>query len=128
MPRPRRKYKKVCPECSESFHPHHRDQECCGYSCSARRSARLSEKRRTAWAKASVMTRRPKNLERLKAQLAGCKTLGDAFRLGFKKGYGQGYQARNRHEQAKQVRRQSTAPATYVRSSLAAVVAMGGSR
>jgi hypothetical protein len=32
----------------------------------------------------------------LKAKLAGCKTLGEAYRLGFTRGYQQGWQTSKR--------------------------------
>ncbi len=96
MPRPPRRYTLVCPECGADYHPHHRTQQTCSRSCGAARSYRLSAKRKTAWWQASIQTRRPRNVARLAEQIKGCKTLGDAYRLGFKKGYGQGYQAAER--------------------------------
>ena len=96
MSRPRRKYTKDCPECLQPFHPHRREQECCSHSCAAARSFRRSEPRQTSWWKASVATRRPGNVARLAEQLKGCATLGEAYRLGFTKGYAQGYQANER--------------------------------
>ncbi len=100
MPRPPRKYTAECQECGETFHPHHRQQACCSRSCGAARSSRLSEKRRMAWVNASMKARRPKLIASLRNELLQCKTLGDAYRLGYTKGYRCGWQKRDRRKVA----------------------------
>lgn len=89
---------KDCPECGETFQPSHARQVCCSRSCAAARSWKRSEARRTAWWKSSIQTRKPRNLAALKALLAGCQTLGDAYRLGFTRGYQQGWQTGKRRD------------------------------
>ncbi len=93
---PRRKYTKTCVWCHEPFHPFRAAQRCCSKPCGAQeRDARLPTMRaaRMRGLEALQARQRPK---RVSAKLRQCKTLGEAYRLGFTDGYGCGWQRRNR--------------------------------
>lgn len=90
---------KTCPECHEVFQPKRATQECCDRECASARRWRTSEATRTAWVSKSLATRRPRDLDNLKAILAQCKTAGDVYRLAFDRGFHRGYQARRRFEE-----------------------------
>ena len=92
MPRPRRP-NRDCAWCGTSFHPGYAGQRTCSRSCRSARQWHTGARNKTAFVAAAREGQRKKRVALVKAKLAGCKTLGAAYRLGVEDGYNRGWAA-----------------------------------
>ena len=92
MAHPRRP-DRPCAWCGMPFHPTYAGQETCSRRCRSCRQWHTGKRNRTAFVAAAREGQRRKRVAIVKAKLAGCKTLGDAYRLGVADGYNRGWNA-----------------------------------
>lgn len=92
----RRKYTQVCVWCDEVYHPFRKSQRCCSKTCGAQERDARTPANIAARMRGLEALRNQRRPSKVSAKLAGCKTLGEAYRLGFRDGYGLGWHRRNR--------------------------------
>lgn len=73
-----------------------RSAGCCSKTCGAQERDARTPANIAARMRGLEALRNQRRPSKVSAKLAGCKTLGEAYRLGFRDGYGLGWHRRNR--------------------------------
>ena len=86
-----RRPERPCAWCGAPFRGTYAAQQTCSRSCRSQRQWALRAPNRTAFVAAGREAQRRKRIATLKAKLAGVRTLGEAYRLGYQAGYQWGW-------------------------------------
>lgn len=88
---------RLCEWCGEDYHPRRQTQRVCGLSCRAHlRWSTTTLAQRKAHADAMRAHQARRRVAGIRSLLAGAKSLGDAYRLGYDRGYKHGWQTGRR--------------------------------